>query len=69
MQKNNSNPSVQYSKINTVLLVLLLVLAIGVFYVTYKQNHEDDVNTTSMEEVSDYNASEITIDGETGANL
>ena len=69
MQNNNSNQPVQYSKINTILLVLLLVLAIGVFYVTYKQNHEDDVNTASMEEVSDYNAAEISIDGETGANL
>jgi len=69
MQNNNSNQPVQYSKINTILLVLLLVLAIGVFYVTYKQNHADDVNTASMEEVSDYNASEITVEGDAGANL
>ncbi|MBY0328643.1 hypothetical protein K2Q02_00900 [Patescibacteria group bacterium] len=59
MQNNNLNQTVPYSKINTILLVLLLVMALGVFYVTYKQNHEDDVSTDMSGEMSDYNASEF----------
>lgn len=62
MKQSNMNSTLPYSKINTILLALLLVLAIGVFYVTYKQNHADDVDTAAIEEVSDYNEAEISID-------
>lgn len=64
MQKNNSNQALPYSKINTVLLVLLLILAVGVFYVTYRQNHDEEIIPTSVEDMFDGNNSntEISVD-------
>ena len=64
MKHNTTNPSLAYSKLNTVLLILLLVLAIGVLYVTAQQNKNDVEDTTPMAEQSGYVSGEVTLPGE-----
>jgi cell division protein FtsL len=59
MKHIKTNTSLTYSKINTVLLVLLLVLALGVLYVTTKQD----------EEIMPSDSTEISVDTIPGAAL
>ena len=68
MQKNNSNQPVQYSKINTILLALLLILALGVFYVTTKNNNDEEIMTETVDDSNytgeEFPSEDMTIDTE-----
>jgi len=52
MKPTKTNPSLTYSKLNTVLLILLLVLAVGVLYVTTQQDKTDETMQTTTTGIS-----------------